>query len=214
MTGRPEALFPLFAKLETLEGVGPKTAQNFAQLGVMAPRDLLFTLPYSGIDRRLQPSVKDAILPATVTVAVTVGAHRAPANKGGAYRIHVEDSATAFQLVFFHARGDYWKRQMPEGSRRVVSGRVELFDGIPQMVHPDFVVPEAEAGDIPTFEPVYPLTSGITQKLMYKATRAALSRVPEVSEWIDPNQKNQDNWPDFPVSLQQAHAPNLSLIHI
>ncbi|MFT6446838.1 MAG: ATP-dependent DNA helicase RecG [Sulfitobacter pontiacus] len=53
MTGRPEALFPLFAKLETLEGVGPKTAQNFAQLGVMAPRDLLFTLPYSGIDRRL-----------------------------------------------------------------------------------------------------------------------------------------------------------------
>ncbi|HBR38192.1 MAG TPA: ATP-dependent DNA helicase RecG, partial [Sulfitobacter pontiacus] len=208
MTGRPEALFPLFAKLETLEGVGPKTAQNFAQLGVMAPRDLLFTLPYSGIDRRLQPSVKDAILPATVTVAVTVGAHRAPANKGGAYRIHVEDSATAFQLVFFHARGDYWKRQMPEGSRRVVSGRVELFDGIPQMVHPDFVVPEAEAGDIPTFEPVYPLTSGITQKLMYKATRAALSRVPEVGEWIDPNQKNQENWPDFPDALQQAHAPN------
>ena len=204
MTGRPEALFPLFAKLETLEGVGPKTAQNFAQLGVMAPRDLL----YSGIDRRLQPSVKDAILPATVTVAVTVGAHRAPANKGGAYRIHVEDSATAFQLVFFHARGDYWKRQMPEGSRRVVSGRVELFDGIPQMVHPDFVVPEAEAGDIPTFEPVYPLTSGITQKLMYKATRAALSRVPEVGEWIDPNQKNQENWPDFPDALQQAHAPN------
>ena len=208
MTGRPEALFPLFAKLETLEGVGPKTAQNFAQLGVMAPRDLLFTLPYSGIDRRLQPSVKDAILPATVTVAVTVGAHRAPANKGGAYRIHVEDSATAFQLVFFHARGDYWKRQMPEGSRRVVSGRVELFDGIPQMVHPDFVVPEAEAGDIPTFEPVYPLTSGITQKLMYKATRAALSRVPEVGEWIDPNQKNQENWPDFPDALHQAHAPN------
>ena len=105
MTGRPEALFPLFAKLETLEGVGPKTAQNFAQLGVMAPRDLLFTLPYSGIDRRLQPSVKDAILPATVTVAVTVGAHRAPANKGGAYRIHVEDSAPATQLVFFHALG-------------------------------------------------------------------------------------------------------------
>ena len=43
---------------------------------------------------------------------------------------------------------------------------------------------------------------------MYKATRAALSRVPEVGEWIDPNQKNQENWPDFPDALQQAHAPN------
>ena len=60
MTGRPEALFPLFAGLETLEGVGPKTAQNFAQLGVAAPRDLVFTLPYSGIDRRLRETAQCA----------------------------------------------------------------------------------------------------------------------------------------------------------
>ena len=33
MSGRPEPLFPLFAGLETLEGVGPKTAQNLAHLG-------------------------------------------------------------------------------------------------------------------------------------------------------------------------------------
>ncbi|MFT7137452.1 MAG: ATP-dependent DNA helicase RecG, partial [Akkermansiaceae bacterium] len=95
MTGRPEALFPLFSGLETLEGVGPKTAQHFAQLNIVAPRDLLFTLPYSGIDRQLQATVKDAVLPATVTVAVTVGQHRAAANKTGAYRIHVEDSQTS-----------------------------------------------------------------------------------------------------------------------
>ena len=207
MTGRPEALFPLFSGLETLEGIGPKTAQNFVQLNITAPRDLLFTLPYSGIDRRLQPTVKDAILPATVTVAVTVGPHRAPANKTGAYRIHVEDARTSFQLVFFHARGDFWKRQLPEGARRIVSGRVELFDGIAQMVHPDFVVAEEDAGQIPTFEPVYPLTSGITQKLMYKATRAALARVPQMDEWIDPSQKSKAGWPDFNTAVQTAHAP-------
>jgi ATP-dependent DNA helicase RecG len=207
MTGRPEALFPLFSGLETLEGIGPKTAQNFVQLNITAPRDLLFTLPYSGIDRRLQPTVKDAILPATVTVAVTVGPHRAPANKTGAYRIHVEDARTSFQLVFFHARGDFWKRQLPEGARRIVSGRVELFDGIAQMVHPDFVVAEEDAGQIPTFEPVYPLTGGITQKLMYKATRAALARVPQMDEWIDPSQKSKAGWPDFNTAVQTAHAP-------
>jgi ATP-dependent DNA helicase RecG len=207
MTGRPEALFPLFSGLETLEGIGPKTAQNFIQLNITAPRDLLFTLPYSGIDRRLQPTVKDAILPATVTVAVTVGPHRAPANKTGAYRIHVEDAQSSFQLVFFHARGDFWKRQLPEGARRIVSGRVELFDGIAQMVHPDFVVAEEDAGQIPTFEPVYPLTSGITQKLMYKATRGALARVPQMDEWIDPSQKSKAGWSDFNTAVQAAHDP-------
>ena len=45
MSGRPEILFPLFAGLETLDGVGPKTARTFAQMDVEKPRDLLFTLP-------------------------------------------------------------------------------------------------------------------------------------------------------------------------
>ncbi|QUJ77584.1 ATP-dependent DNA helicase RecG [Sulfitobacter albidus] len=208
MSTRPEPLFPLFAKLETLEGVGPKTAQHFAGLGVVTPRDLLFTLPQSGIDRRLRDTVKDAALPDTLTVAVTIGRHTEPRTKGGAYRIHVEDAQTSFQLVFFHARGDFWKRQLPEGSRRIVSGRVELFDGIAQMVHPDFALPEAQAGDIPAFEPVYPLTHGITQKLMWKATRAALTRVPVVEEWIDPGQVAKAGWPAFGDALEAAHTPS------
>jgi ATP-dependent DNA helicase RecG len=209
MSQRPEPLFPLFSGLETLDGIGPKTAQNFAQLGVQAPRDLLFTLPYSGIDRAQRDSVKDAVLPATLTVAVTIGAHRHARNKGGAYRIHVEDAQTGFQLVYFHARGDYLARQMPEGARMIVSGRVELFDGLAQMVHPDFAVLDAEADTIPPFEPVYPLTHGVTQKLMYKATRGALERLPEMAEWIDLEQKKQAGWPDFDAAAKAAHDPRM-----
>ncbi|MGB3243213.1 MAG: ATP-dependent DNA helicase RecG [Sulfitobacter sp.] len=207
MSGRPEVLFPLFAGLETLTGVGPKTAQHFAQLGITAPRDLLFTLPHSGIDRRLMPTLKDAALPGTVTVAVTIGKHYPARTRSGAYRIHVEDSRTSFQLVFFHARGDFWHKQLPEGSRRIVSGRAELFDGMAQMVHPDFAVPEEDADDIPAFEPVYPLTSGLTQKVFFKATRAALALVPLMGEWIDPVQVSQAGWPDFDAAIRTAHAP-------
>ncbi len=207
MSQRPEPLYPLFAGLETLDGIGPRTAQHLAQLAVSAPRDLLFTLPYSGIDRSRRESLQEAVLPATLTVAVTIGQHRPPRTKNGAYRIHVEDAQTSFQLVYFHARGDYLARQMPEGSRRIVSGRVELFDGIAQMVHPDFAVPEDDAADIPAFEPVYPLTSGITQKVMYKATRGALALVPEMGEWIDPAQKNKAGWPDFMAAIKVAHDP-------
>lgn len=207
MSTRPEPLFPLFAGLDSLKGVGPKTAQHFAGLGVIAPRDLLFTLPQSGIDRRLIDTVQGALFPATLTVAVTIGKHAPPRNRTGAYRIHVEDAETSFQLVFFHARGDYWQQQLPEGSRRIVSGRVELFDSIPQMVHPDFMVPEDEADKIPRFEPVYPLTNGVTQKLMYKATRGALALIPEMDEWIDPGQLSKAEWPGFAAAVAQAHDP-------
>ena len=43
--GRPELLFPLFAELEALDGVGPKTAKLFRGIGVETPKDLVLTLP-------------------------------------------------------------------------------------------------------------------------------------------------------------------------
>ncbi|MWD27315.1 ATP-dependent DNA helicase RecG [Aquicoccus sp. SCR17] len=207
MSGRPEALFPLFADLTTLEGVGPKTAASLAQMGVERPRDLLFTLPHSGIARDLRPSVQGAELPAVLTVEVTVGQHRPAARKGGPYRIVVEDAQVSFQIVFFHARGDYLQRLLPTGQRRVVSGKVEFFDGMAQMVHPDHVLRPEEAGEIPAFEPVYPLTSGVTQKVMAKAASSALARAPELPEWIDPGQMAKTGWPAWHAALEAAHYP-------
>ncbi|MEO0633587.1 MAG: ATP-dependent DNA helicase RecG, partial [Pseudomonadota bacterium] len=119
---RPEILFPLFADLETLDGIGPKTARHFDGLGVAAPRDLLFTLPHSGTDRSLRDTVQGAALPATLTVKVQVGNHLPARNRGGAYRINVEDAQTSFQLVFFHGRSDYLQKVLPTGATRVVSG--------------------------------------------------------------------------------------------
>ncbi len=207
MSGRPEILFPLFAGLETLPGVGPKTVKNLDGLEIERPRDLIFTLPISGVDRRKRKTVQGADLPGVVTVEVTVGQHRAPARRGAAYRVVVEDEATSFQLVFFHARDEYLRQILPTGARRVVSGKVELFDGVAQMVHPDHVLEPREAGDIPEFEPVYPLTAGITQKMMSKAVAAALTRAPELAEWIDPAQKAQAGWPDWHAAVTAAHSP-------
>ncbi|MEO1780295.1 MAG: ATP-dependent DNA helicase RecG, partial [Pseudomonadota bacterium] len=194
---RPEILFPLFAALDTLTGVGPKTAQHFEALGVAAPRDLLFTLPQSGVDRALRDTVQGAAYPTTITVKVQVGPHMPARSRGGAYRIHVEDAQTSFQLVFFHGRSDYLQKVLPTGSERIVSGKVEQFEGIANMVHPEHILPVEEAKDIPPYEPVYPLTSGVTQKTMWKATRSALARVPDMAEWIDPAQIAQAGWPAF-----------------
>lgn len=207
MTGRPEQLFPLFAGLKTLEGIGPKTASLMEALGVETPRDLLFSLPYSVIDRRRRDTIRGAELPLTLTVEVTVGAHRPPRNRAGAYRIPVEDSQADFQLVFFHARTDYLTRVLPEGARRLVSGKLEFFDGMVQMVHPDHMVPVTDASDIPEFEPVYHLTQGVTQKTVHKAAQNALIRLPDLSEWIDPAQLKRDSWPTWPDAIRQGHAP-------
>ncbi len=207
MSGRPERLFPLFARLETLPGIGKKSARLLEQLGVSAPRDLLYTPPQSGIDRRLCESLKSASLPGTYTVAITVGAHFPPRTRGGAYRVQVEDAELTFQLIFFRGNAEYLQKILPTGARRVVSGRVEAFDGRVQMVHPDHILPQADIVQIPEFEPVYPLTAGLTQRVMRKTVQAALENVPEMPEWIDPAQRARAGWPSWAEAIQAAHQP-------
>jgi len=207
MSGRPEALFPLFGTLDGLEGVGPKTVKHFSALGVETPRDLVFLLPHSGINRTLRATIREVQAPGVVTVEVEVGNHLPPRQRGRPYRILVRDSQQEFMLVFFHARGDYLQTLLPTGQRRVVSGKIELFDSVAQMVHPDHVLRPEEAESLPQYEPIYPLSAGLTQRGVQKSVLAALERCPDLAEWIDPPLKARMGWPDWKAAVQAVHAP-------
>jgi ATP-dependent DNA helicase RecG len=205
---RPEALYPLFAGMETLPGVGPKAAKAFESLGVTRPKDLLYLLPHSGVDRALRLSVREVVPPATLTVEVEIGQHVPPRRKGGPYRVHVRDARVEFLLVYFHARAEALAKLLPTGQRRLVSGKVELFDGIAQVVHPDHVLRVEEAREIPAYEPVYPLAAGLTQRVVGKAAQAALTRLPLLAEWIDQGVMAREGWPDWASALAAAHGPS------
>ena len=204
--GRPEALFPLFAGIETLPGVGPRAAESFAQMGVTRLRDLVLTLPHSGIRRRRITRLAEARAPEIVTLPLRVERHSPPTAKGRPWRVHCSDGFSDLQLVFFHARKDWIESQLPVGARRLVSGKIELFDGMAQMVHPDHIAAEDDAPP-PAFEPVYPLSGRLTQGVVQKAVRGALAKLPAAGEWIDPSLVAREDWPDWQTALAHAHAP-------
>jgi ATP-dependent DNA helicase RecG len=204
---RPDILFPLFAGLESLNGVGPKTAKAFQGLAVEKPRDLLFTLPHALIDRRRIETVKDALTGDVVTVEVEVLRHLFPSRKGLPQRVFVRDSATEFQIVFFRGAADWIEKQLPVGEKRLISGKIEFYDGQIQMPHPDHILTSEAENTLPSFEPVYPLAAGITQKIMAKACLAAQAKTPELSEWIDPPLVAREGWPTFNEAIATAHAP-------
>ena len=207
MGSRPEVLFPLFASCLSLKGVGQKTFLNLQRMKISRPRDIMLSLPVSGIIRRISKSVFDTPLPAIMTVEIQIIAHIPAKTRGRPHYILVRGSGSDFNLVFFHSREDYLKTIFPEGEMRVVSGKVEVFDGLPQMTHPDYVVKLSEKKDIPEFEAVYPLTYGVTQKFFSKLVKEVLRMTPELDEWIDPNQKLQAGWPDWKSSILTVHNP-------
>ena len=206
MSNRPEILFPLFGDTRKLSGIGPKGAEALAGAGLTRPKDLLFTLPHSGVDRRLRRTLNGLSFPTVATVEVTITAHR-NAGARGPFRVLVSDSELDFQLVFFRPNTGWLKEQLPEGERRIVSGKVELYDGIAQMQHPDHILKPDEADKLPEFEPTYPLSQGITQRAMRKATAAAVHIAPELEEWIEPSLIKKHQWPSWKEALKAAHNP-------
>ena len=50
-------------------------------------------------------------------------------------------------LVFFHARPEYLERMLPVGQERIVSGKIEEFQGRLQITHPDHMVERSGARD-------------------------------------------------------------------
>lgn len=206
MSGRPEILFPLFAQLSSLKGVGAKTAEKMAQIDIVHPRDLLFHLPLSVVDRRLVETMDHIPSGQVTTLRGTVGEHRKPFKRTGAYRVQFDpDHADPMELVFFHAKEGYLQSILPVGSTQVISGKIERFDGRVQMAHPDYIVPPAKADTIPQWQPVYPLTHGITARAMYQAVQAALPLMPQFDEWIDPHLIQDRGWPTWHEAVLAAH---------
>ena len=59
---RDERLFPLFAELDTLPGIGPKLKIAFERLlGGTSVWDLLLHLPERWLDRRIRASFDDMV---------------------------------------------------------------------------------------------------------------------------------------------------------
>ena len=204
---RPQILYPLFATVTSLAGVGPRLGKLYERLGCANLAGLLWHLPSGIIDRRYAPKVRAAEVGRIATLVLTVDGHEPPGNPRLPYRVRCRDETGFLFLVFFHARRDYLEKVLPVGEVRVVSGRLERFRDRLQITHPDHIGTLAELESLKGVEPVYPLTAGLTLKLMGKSVRAALERAPELPEWIDPAYRAQQGWASWRQSLVKAHAP-------
>ena len=144
---RPQILFPLFAEVSALPGVGPRLAKLIEKLAGPQVVDLLWHLPSGLIDRRYRPRLAEAEVGRLVTLELLVGHTQAPRSKRQPTRVTCFDEGTAVDLVYFHAEPGWLAKLLPEGSRRLVSGKLERYGPHLQITHPDHVL--APVGDEP-----------------------------------------------------------------
>lgn len=203
---RPEILFSLFQPVTGLRGVGPRVAAAMERLGVQRVLDLIWLLPTGMVDRSYRPALEDAEPGRIVTAEVEVIEHRAGHGRQP-YRIFASDGTATVAMIYFHPRKDWLQRVLPEGGRRIISGKIEVFNDQLQMPHPDHVADPERGEKIPANEPVYPLTAGLAGKTLRHAVEQSVSMLPTLPEWQNDAWLKSRNFPGWEQAIQAVHAP-------
>ncbi|NWH07839.1 MAG: ATP-dependent DNA helicase RecG [Alphaproteobacteria bacterium] len=204
---RPQILFPLFASVRSLPGVGPKLERLLARLSCERVVDLLWLKPSGLIDRRARPAIAVAAEGQIATIEAKVEIHYPPRSPRRPYKVLLSDASGRLLLVFFRGEEAYLKGVLPLGETRIVSGRIEIFNDQRQMTHPDYILKPEDFAGLPLLEPVYPLTEGLTPKVLARIVHAALDHAPELPEWQDRPWLEKQHWPTWREAVRALHAP-------
>ena len=201
---RPDLLNPLFAEVTALKGVGAAIAKPLEKLGLARAVDMLFHLPTGVVTRHRIDRLDDAAPGEIVAVVVTPVEHRQRGPRSP-LNVHAIDTQGDYvSLTYFGANTGYAKRLLPIGEAKLVSGKLELYGEMRQIVHPDHVVEPGEG--LAVSEAIYPLSEGLTSRRIGQLAEQALARAPDLPEWIEPGLLATRGWPGWRTALATLHG--------
>jgi ATP-dependent DNA helicase RecG len=203
---RPDLLNPLFAEVRALKGVGPALIKPLARLGLERIKDLLYHFPTGWVYRKRVTELDVNDVGLNVIVTLLVVDQKANSSPRAPTRIHATDPVGNYvTLTFFGRNGGWARKQLPTGSTRIVSGKLERYGDELQMVHPDLSEPSPNNQLDVLAEPVYPLSEGINSRKIAQLVDGNLTNLPQLSEWIEPGLLAQKKWPSWSQAIQLAH---------
>ncbi len=204
---RPFILDPLFVSIQRVHGIGPRFAKVLEKLAGPCVLDLLFHWPVAAVDRRQIKKIQDIEAGTVATIVGKVTSTTFAQYPGRPSKVTISDDTGHLTLAFFKNPGGYLQKNFALGREIAISGRIETYQGNPQLAHPDKITDAANVNSIALLEPIYPLTMGVTNAVLSKAEQACLNKIPTLPEWQDPEFIAQEKWPQWHEALEQIHRP-------
>tara|TARA_B100000242_G_scaffold235074_1_gene174952 strand:+ start:7029 stop:9098 length:2070 start_codon:yes stop_codon:yes gene_type:complete len=202
-----DSLYQLFRPLDSLNGIGPKLKSRLKHLVGNYVVDLIWHLPNSFIDRSYQPKIINAEVGKIASIKCKVIKHSPSFRRNIPYKVLCEDDTDKINLVWFNSRRDYLEKLLPVNKEVIISGKVDIYKNIKQITHPDYIVDDSRNDNIPKIEAKYPLTQGLTNKIVRNNIKNIITKLPKFNEWHDNNFVKEKNWPDFNKAIYKVHNP-------
>ncbi|MBK9712083.1 MAG: ATP-dependent DNA helicase RecG [Kouleothrix sp.] len=208
---KPQEVKPLTlaTTIDQIPGVGKVTAQSFKRLGVRTVLDMLYHFPHRYDDYTSQKQIGDLQIGAVETVVATVSDIRTFGTRSGMNGIEVlvGDPSGSLKVVFF--RQPWLAKQLGIGTKVVLSGKVESYQGLRQMTGPDWE-PFSDDELIHTgrLVPVHPLTKGLYERNARAIIKRVVDRAaPMVEDYLPATVRERANLMPLGQALEQMHFP-------
>ena len=170
---RPRVMGTLDSPVEALKGVSRTYAGKLRRLGVETMRDLLWLFPFRYNDFSQVRPIAGLVVGDEQTVlgeVWSVGAGLVGRRK--ASEAIIGDETGMLRVVWWGQT--YVARQLRDGMKVALSGKVTAFRGRKQMENPEWEALEGESLHTRRLVPVYPGTEGLPQRLVRRLAKDAV----------------------------------------
>lgn len=191
-----------------LKGVGEQRAKLFEKRGIKTVRDVLYYFPRSHEDRSKIKYINDCVVGETVCICATVFSAVRDSRIRSNFSIqtlNVSDDSGGMQMVWYNNK--YIKNTFKSGDMYVFFGKIVMSGNKKQMLNPIFEKYGAEkyTGKI---IPIYPLTEGLTQKIVQSTIAEALKGVNELTEYIPNYIRTKYQIARVDYAMKNIHFPD------
>ncbi len=190
--------------IQYLKGVGEKRAQQLHKLGVYTVNDLLYLLPRRYVDYSSPYPVAHAPFDEACAVKATVLQTGIGVRiKGGRtiFKVICADDTARLELVFFNS--EYTVKQLEAGRDYIFYGKVGGNMLTRQMTTPAFIPADSPL----TRRPVYPLTAGLSAKVISNIVANAFNLLEGIPDFMPRDILAENNLPNLYSALKGIHFP-------
>ena len=196
----------LLSDINTINGIGTKTAKLFKKKNINTIFDLLWSLPRNIIDRSNIVKINELQIGKVQTINVYVKKYNFPRIRNLPNRVNCEDETGKMDCVFFNSYEGYIRKILPLNKTITISGKISYYKSKYQITNPTHI--SSDVNSVKKIFSSYSLTEGLNEKKYNKVVNEVLSNLPDLDEWLSDEILKKFNYISWKDSILQLHNPN------